>query len=320
MTPDRQPFLVADVGGTWARFALVGEGPRDLRHIERFRCLDFPSLEAALGAYLARACPAGIRAACLALPGPVEGDWVHMANNPWRISRSALEAFLRAPVALVNDFAAQAMASSTVLPDELHYIGAPRPAEQGIRIVVGAGTGLGVAVRLPGGQVLPSEAGHVGFSPATPHERELLNALLGQHARVSVERLVSGPGLVNLYHANQVVAGHSSPGTPDPMTPGLVRSLAQEGDPIAQQAVRDFFNALASFAADLALVLLATGGVYLSGGVVPKLLGLLDADAFRRRFEAKGRLQGFAATVATACMGLDEPGLVGAAVHLDPRG
>ncbi|TVP48714.1 MAG: glucokinase [Gemmatimonadales bacterium] len=330
-TPPPRPVLLADIGGTWARFALLGDHPRDLRNFRRFRCSDFPSLEAAIDAYLAPGSPEDsgdgvptpVAEVCLALPGPVDRDEISLANNPWSFSRSALESFLGVPITLVNDFEAQAWASDLLTPEELHFAGAPRPDPRGARVVLGPGTGLGVALRLPGGSILPSEAGHTGFSPATEHELDLMRVLMGRYPRVSVERVVSGPGLANLFEANLVLAGGGAvpahgieTGSDDPSTPARIAELAAEGHPVARRAVDDFFNMLAAFAGDMALAVWATGGVYVSGAVVRKLAAFLDEDRFRARFENKGRFQGFCAEVAIGWMQVEEPGLLGCAARM----
>jgi glucokinase len=320
--------LLADIGGTWARFALLGEDPRDLQGMRRFRCRDFPSLEAAIRTYLDSRSLAQVGQVCLALPGPVDRDEISLPNNPWRFSRRALEAELGVPLTLINDFAAQAFASDLLAPDELHFAGTPRPDPRGVRVVLGPGTGLGVALRLPGGHVLPSEAGHTGFSPGTDHELELMRVLLSRYPRVSVERLVSGPGLANLFEANLALAGGAGTepgllvsGPDDPATPARIAVLAAEGHPVARQAVDDFFNVLAAFAGDMALAVWATGGVYVSGAVVRKLSAFLDEDRFRARFQDKGRLRDFCADVAIGWMRVEEPGLLGCAARMqaDPR-
>jgi len=323
----RRRVLLADIGGTWARFALLGADPRDLRGVRRFRCRDYPSLEAAIDAYLAAGAGdpprRSVDEVCLALPGPVDRDEISLPNNPWSFSRSMLEGFLGVPLTLINDFVAQAHASDLLAPDELHFAGTPRPDPQGARVVLGPGTGLGVALRLPGGRVLPSEAGHTGFSPATEHELDLMRVLLARYSRVSVERLVSGPGLANLFEANlALVDAGAAPaealGTApdDPSTPARISELAAQGHPVARRAVDDFFNVLAGFAGDMALAVWATGGVYVSGAVVRKLAAFLDEDRFRARFEDKGRLQGFCADVAIGWMRVEEPGLLGCAARM----
>ncbi|TVR60621.1 MAG: ROK family protein [Gemmatimonadales bacterium] len=339
---NQAPFILADIGGTYARFAMLGEGTRDLRSVRVFRCAEFPTLEAALGAYLATApmdgsayTPAGL---CLALPGPVDREEISLPNNPWRFSPSSLETSLGAPVTLINDFVAQALATDLLTPDEIRFTGDARPDRDGIRVVLGPGTGLGVAVRKARGQVMPSEAGHTGFSPSDRHQIELMRVLFRRFPRVSVERLVSGPGLVNLYEVNRELAGgapafqdnfdSSSDGqVTDELrervsarpSPAQVSERAGRGDPVAQRAIQDFFDVLASFAGDMALAVWASGGVFISGAVVQKLSPFLDEAQFRRRFSEKGRLSEFCAGVTIGWVQVAEPGLLGCAARMMER-
>lgn len=315
-----EAVLVADIGGTNARFALVGDSPRDLRSIEVLACADFESLDAAIREYLARRGRATVVEACLAVAGPVHQDRVDLPNSHWGFSRAQLTADLGAPLTILNDFSAQALSVGVLRDDEVAWLGEPRPREGGVRTVIGPGTGLGVAIQTPSGEVVPSEGGHVAFAPTDDHEMDLLRILLSRYRRVSVERLVSGPGLENLYHAN-LRLGSDSPGLPaSPGIPAPTRSaaevagLAKEGHPVALQAVEDFFDVLAAFAGDMALTSWATSGVYLSGGVLRRLMPFLDPERFRARFQDKGRLTAFCETVAVGCVQAEYPGLMGCAV------
>lgn len=306
--------LIADLGGTNARFALVGEHPRELAGVEVLAAADHPDIESAIGAYLGRQGIAHIAEVCLAVAGPVHEDRVELPNSHWAFSRSRLQDSLGAPLTILNDFTAQALAVDALDDDEVEWFGEPRPRPGGIRCIIGPGTGLGVAIQTPGGEVVPSEGGHVGFAPTDSHEIELLRILIPRYRRVSVERLVSGPGLENLYWANLRLAR----GRPD--VPGPARSapevveLARAGDATALQAVEDFFDVLGSFAGDMALVSWATGGVYLSGGVFRRLMPFFDAERFRTRFQDKGRFTRFSETVALGWVRAEHPGLLGCAV------
>ena len=228
-------------------------------------------------------------------------------------SRSGLRAHLDAPLTILNDFTAQAFAIDVLADDEIEWIGEPRPRVGGVRTVIGPGTGLGVAIQTPHGEVVPSEAGHVHFAPTDSHEIELLRLLIPRYRRVSVERLVSGPGLENLFWANL----HLDPGPGD--MPGPNRSakevvnLAHGGNPTALQAIEDFFDVLAAFAGDMAMTSWATGGIYLSGGMMHRLRPFLDPERFRARFEDKGRFTRFCETVAVGWIKVDHPGLLGCA-------
>ncbi|MBT8403710.1 MAG: glucokinase [Gemmatimonadetes bacterium] len=316
MSERRPPgaVLIADIGGTNARFALVGDTPRDLRGIEVLACADFEGIEDGIARYLERQGVDRIVEACLAVAGPVHEDQVDLPNSHWDFTRSGLRAHLDAPLTILNDFTAQALAIDVLDPDdEVEWIGEPRPREGGVRTVIGPGTGLGVAIQTPRGEVVPSEGGHIHFAPTDNHEIELLRLLIPRYRRVSVERLVSGPGLENLFWANL----HLDPGPGD--MPGPNRSakevvnLAHGGNPTALQAIEDFFDVLAAFCGDMALTSWATGGIYLSGGMMHRLRPFLDPERFRARFEDKGRFTRFCETVAVGWIKVDHPGLLGCA-------
>ena len=306
-------ILIADIGGTNARFALVGETPRDLRGIEVLTCADFEDIEDAIGRYLEGQGVDRVVEACLAVAGPVHEDHVELPNSHWDFSRSRLRAHLEAPLTILNDFTAQALAIDVLDADEILWFGEPRPRAGGIRTIIGPGTGLGVAIQAPSGEVIPSEGGHMGFAPTDDHEIELLRKLISRYRRVSVERLVSGPGLENLFWANQ----HLEPGRGDLPAPNRsakeIVSLAQAGSPSALKAIEDFFDVLGAFAGDMALASWSTGGVYLSGGMMHRLRPFLDPERFRARFEHKGRFTRFCETVAVGWIQAEHPGLLGCA-------
>jgi glucokinase len=238
---------------------------------------------------------------------------VDLPNSHWDFSRSGLRAYLDAPLTILNDFTAQAFAIDALEEDEIEWIGEPRPRAGGVRTVIGPGTGLGVAIQTPRGEVVPSEAGHVHFAPTDTHEIELLRLLIPRYRRVSVERLVSGPGLENLFWANH----HLEPGRADMPGPNRsareIVSLAQAGSPTALQSIEDFFDVLAAFAGDMALTSWATGGIFLSGGMMHRLRPFLDPERFRARFQDKGRFTRFCETVAVGWIKVDHPGLLGCA-------
>lgn len=309
--------LVGDVGGTHARFALVGLNPRDLTHVEVLRCVDYASIGDALAAYRTSHGIESVDEVCLAVAGPTDQDPIDLPNNHWSFSRGALERELDAPLTVINDFTAQALCIDVLEPIELRWFGKPRPTGRGIRTVLGAGTGLGVAVQTLGGEVIPSEGGHVGFSPVNDHEIALLRALTTRYRRVSIERLVSGPGLENLFWSNRQIRHPEHAVDQTNWTARGIAGLASEGDPLALQAIRDFFDIFASFAGDVALFTWSTGGIYLSGGVFRKLADFLDVERFRARFEDKGRFTRFCETVPIAWITHEVPGLLGCAAALE---
>lgn len=309
--------LVADLGGTNVRFAIRGASPHDLRRIEVLRCADYPTAGDAVTDYLGRNQIKRMLELCMAVAGPVEKDLIDLPNNHWSFSLSALRRQLGVPLTVVNDFTAQALAIDALEPEDLLWFGSPRPAGPGIRTVLGPGTGLGIAVQTVNGEVIPSEGGHVSFAPSNEHEADILRSLLSRFHRVSAERIISGPGLENIYWANRQLLESDPLPEHEECPAHRVARLASEGDPIAIRTVRDFFDALAAFAGDMALFAWSTGGIYLSGGVMRSLSEFLDIERFRSRFEDKGRFSGFCKTVPLAWITHDYPGLLGCATILE---
>lgn len=307
--------IVGDFGGTHARLATLARRDDALERISVLPCADYSRIDDSIAAYLGLHGIQSIDQICLAVAGPVDEDVIQLPNNDWRFSRSALERSLDAPLTVLNDFTAQALCMQILSPGELTWIGDPQPAKDGIQVVIGPGTGLGVAVRLPNGEIIPSEAGHVGFAPTNAHETELLTLLLERYSRVSIERVVSGPGLENLYWANSRIDG--DPVGPNPrLSAREVSALAETGDERATRSVNDLLDILAAFAGDMALANWARGGIYLSGGALRKMIGFLKPERFRVHFEAKGRFRSFCEDVAVGWIAADHPGLLGCAAAL----
>lgn len=314
--------LVADIGGTNARFALVETDGR-LSEPVVLKTADHPSLEAALAAFLANAAaergrPLLLEAAALCAAGPVEGGRVEMTNCPWVVSVEAVRRALGIErVTLLNDFTAVALALPDLRGQERHQIGGGAP-EAGSPIgVLGPGTGLGVSglVPAPDGSwiALAGEGGHADLAPSDPREIGVLSELMARHGHVSAERVLSGPGLENLYAALAALDGR-----PSAPVPGAheIAERARTGDcPIAREAVALFCGWLGAVAGDLALILGARGGVYIAGGIAPRwrALGLLDEALLRRRFEAKGRFRDWLAPVPLYLVTAREPALIGLA-------
>lgn len=304
--------IVADIGGTNARFAFLEAGADTLQGIEVFPCAEFTFLADALGTYIQRGHVENVEHICLAVAGPVESDWIDLPNNHWAFSQQELARSLAAPVKIINDFSAQVLSIGALEESEIQWLGKPRPAAAGgVTAVVGPGTGLGVSAMLANGSILPSEAGHVAFAPVDDHEMELFRVLRERYHRVSAERVLSGPGLANLYWANSVLGGHERELPAPEITAG-----AQAGDDYCLNAVNDFYNILATFTGDVALMMGATAGVYLSGGILPRLPEFLDEQRFRQRFEDKGRFASFNAELPLAMIRTEHPGLKGCAQAL----
>ncbi|EAW31939.1 glucokinase [marine gamma proteobacterium HTCC2143] len=300
--------IVADIGGTNARFAYVQADSNELLGIEIFPCAEFPFLRDAIRAYMERGHVDLIDEICLAVAGPVESDWIDLPNNHWAFSRAELQQSLDASVSIINDFSAQVLSIDTLSGADLKWIGTPRPADiqQHVVAVLGPGTGLGVSAMLSTGEILPSEAGHVAFAPTDEHECDLLKVLWQRYQRVSVERILSGMGLANLYWANCRLAGFERE-----LTAADISAGAHAGDKYCLRAVNDFCAILGSVAGEVALMMGATDGVYVSGGIIPRLIDLLDEDLFRRRFDEKGRFREICAEIPLAIMLAKHPGLQG---------
>lgn len=298
--------IVADIGGTNARFAYVEGDSKDLRGIEVFPCASFTFLIDAIRAYMERGHVGWVDSICLAVAGPVDSDWIDLPNNHWAFSQRELGESLQVTLTIINDFSAQVLSIDALSEAELQWLGMPRPNGVGVKAVMGPGTGLGVSAMLPSGEILPSEAGHVAFAPVNAHEADLLGVLWQRYDRVSIERVLSGTGLANLYWANCRLDGHERELRAPEITAG-----ARAGDEYCLRAVADFYAILASMAGDVALMMGAGDGVYLSGGILPRILDFLDEDKFRARFEDKGRFREFNAQVPVAIVTAEQPGLSG---------
>ncbi len=303
--------IVADIGGTNARFAYVRSDSDELLGIEVFPCADFPFFIDAVREYMAGDHVEQVDKMCLAVAGPVESDLIDLPNNHWSFSRSELQSALGVSLTIINDFSAQVLCVDALPDPQLHWLGSARPTGGQVKAVLGPGTGLGVSAMLQTGDILPSEGGHVAFAPVDDHEADLLRVLRQRYDRVSVERILSGMGLANLYWANCNLEGFEKELRAPEVTAG-----ARAGDPNCLRAVADFCAILGSVAGDVALMMGATDGVYLSGGILPRLLDLLDEEQFRQRFNSKGRFTEICSETPLAIMLAEQPGLTGCVVAL----
>jgi glucokinase len=315
--------LVADIGGTNARFALASaQQPVPLipESIRQLAVHDFPSVVDAARHYLdsMQAMQGRPATGVFAVAGRVDGDQASITNHPWLISRTAAERSLGLEsLRLVNDFAAQAMAVSLLGDADLAVVGSVGRREPAAACrtyaVLGPGTGLGVSALIVRHGItfaLETEGGHTAFAPSTAEEAAVLEQLLAEFGRVSNERLISGGGLSNIHLALAREAGDAKA---ERRPPQSITAAARAGDALCQRAVEMFCSVFGAFAGDLVLTLGAWDGVFLTGGLVPKLLGELQGSAFRRRFEAKGRFSGAMAGVPTLAVLHPQAGLLGAA-------
>jgi glucokinase len=299
-------IIVADVGGTNARFAHVSANSDELLGIEVLASADFPQFVDTILCYIERAQLSHIDTICLAVAASVSQDWIDFGNNHWAFSCTQLRETLGVPVTFINDFEAQALSIEGLADSELMWIGEPRPSGDLVKAVLGPGTGLGVSALLPGGHIVPSEGGYIGFSPLDDHQEALHTILRQRNGRVCIEHVLSGMGLSNLYWANSKLLGYDRE-----LSPAEITAKAQTGDSCCVKTVDDFFAILAAVAGDVALMMGATGGVYISGGIVPRLLEDFDTNAFRHRFNDKGRASGLCVSTPLAIVLAQQPGLRG---------
>ncbi|MBV8635083.1 MAG: glucokinase [Burkholderiaceae bacterium] len=315
---DTAPLLLADIGGTNARFALdYGEGNID--RIATLSCADHAEFVHAVRAYLdAHVChPASqtIRHAVIAIANPINGDLIKMTNHHWEFSIEASRRALGFDTLLaVNDFAALAMAVPQLSATELEKIGGGSSHEDGVIGVVGAGTGLGVAGLVPkdgSWLALSSEGGHVTFSPADERELAVLRHCWQRYEHVSAERLVSGTGIPLIYEA--LAAQHGAAAAEKPTAAAIVARALDGKDVLCLETLECFCAMLGTVAGNLAVTLAAKGGIYIGGGVVPRLGSYFARSPFRLRFESKGRFSTFNAAIPTYVITAPYPAFVGAA-------
>jgi glucokinase len=259
--------------------------------------------------------------AVFAMALPVEADWVHLTNSPWAFSieqtRKALGLQL---LSVINDFSAQALAVPVLTPKERLQLGEGQPVEGGAIGVIGPGTGLGVGgvVRIDDvWHPIASEGGHVSLAPQDEVDAAVWGELRRRFGHVSNERVLSGPGLVNLATALAALAGRELE-IADPTE--VTRRARDEHCPFCRAALERFSAMLGAAAGDLALTLCAQGGVYIGGGLVKRLGDLFDVERFRARFVAKGRFEDYLGAVPTYLVTRRDPGLLGAAAfRMPPR-
>ncbi len=304
------PLLVGDVGGTNVRLAVAAGGElRDRRSFTGPE--DAAALEAALDDYL-RGLEIAARphAGVIAVAGPILGDRVRLTNREWEFSVVRLGCKLGLALRVVNDLAAVAAGAVTAGADAVEEVQPGTRAESAPRAFLGVGTGLGVSLAVRCGErwhVVPTEGGHRDLAASDPAEWRLVEALGRRHGHVSAELALSGPGLLELYRALGEIEGAATPAA----APEEIDRLARAGDALARCALKRFSGWLGAFAGDLALTAGARGGVYLAGGMLPRMGELFDRAEFRRRFAAKGRFRAYLEAVPVRLITRPEIALLG---------
>ncbi len=319
--------LVGDIGGTSARFALVETGSIEPQRINELKCAEFESLIPALAHYLESESVTSISAAVIAVATPITGDELRMTNNHWVFSQSSVQQqFGLEHIEFVNDFTALALSVPYLKPEELLTVGASDPQAPLIESpevvgVIGPGTGLGVSGLIPDGQggwiALQGEGGHVTLAPRSDREREVKRWMAAQFGHVSAERYLSGPGLTWVHSALCAADGV----TAEPLQPAAVTKAAVSGtDSRCAETVEIFCSQLGSCAANLALTIGAEGGVYIGGGIVPRLGDFFSQSGFRAAFEDKGRMSAYLSPLSTRVITAPYPALTGSATRLAKLG
>jgi glucokinase len=311
-------LLIGDIGGTNARFALADPGKPAFMDVRTLQCDDYESAGVAIRHYLKSIKAGTPRSICLAAAGPIIDRRVRFTNNHWEIAADDLAAeFGIDAVRLLNDFEAIAYSVPFLAENDCMPIGLPEPrpldAEHYMVGIIGPGTGLGaVGLRKHGDLYLPiaGEASHGGFAPETQVQIDILKALRERYDRVSSERLVSGPGLENIYWALMRIHGEKRAH----LTPAeIFKAAIDNSDPLASEAVQMFYEVFGQVAGDLALALGAEDGIFIAGGIAKRYPDLLKNSRFRSGFENKGRHRSLMERVPTQLILHDQPGLLGAA-------
>ena len=329
----KKPVVIGDIGGTNARFALVDLAQANNKQTPLYTqqitlsSKDYPNFAEAIADYFAQI-PCKPQQACFAMAGPVLGDNIKMTNNHWQFSKAVLQQrFNLARLAFINDFQAPAFAIPEFQSDDIVNIGGvtinPNLAhdEDFMYGIIGPGTGTGVGGLLQAHTIdgrfqeaLNTEGGHVSFAPTSRKQIQILEVLMERFERVSIERLLSGMGIHNLYEALCRIEGQE-PENLDIVT--IVQRGINNQSRLCRETLLEFCAILGAQAGDLALTLGARAGVYIAGGIVPRFTEFLINSPFRKAFEAKGRHTNYVKAIPTYVITAEQPGLMGTAAYVN---
>lgn len=321
MTMDASELaLVADIGGTNVRFALARPERLELEQIRVMPGQDFASLEQAIAQYLKDLSlkDRTISRACLAIAGPAEGDPIRLTNRPWTFSRTELQKQLGLrEIRVINDLMAMALGAPTLGRDQQAFLGGRMGGSRQRRLVIAAGTGLGMALLVwRGGHwtALATEGGHVDFAPVNEREFAIFRRLADQFGHVSVERILSGQGLLNLYRSladiEAVKPVHAEPKE-------ITRAAVEGGDRLARETLALFCEIFGRVAGNAVLTMGAWGGVYIGGGILSNYVEFLRQSRFREAFLDKGRMRPLLEPIPVQVLLEPFVGLMGAAQALN---
>jgi glucokinase len=318
------PRLLADIGGTYARFTLE-IGPGEFTQMASLRCADHADFHAAVRAYLQGLSwqdmggPQQIAHAAIAIANPVEGDRVRMTNYHWQFSIDEMRQRLSLDtLVVVNDFTALAMALPRLADVDVRQVGGGQARRPSVIGLLGAGTGLGVSGLIPAGEgwiALGTEGGHVNFGPRDEREMDILKFAWKTLDHVSYERLISGPGLELIYRA---LADRNGVADAEPLlAPAITQRALEDGDKLCLETLEVFCGLLGTAAANLAVTLGSLGGIYIGGGIVPRLGEYFDRSPFRERFEDKGRFREYVSAIPTFVITAEHATFKGASAILE---
>ncbi|WP_295365642.1 glucokinase [Succinivibrio sp.] len=309
--------LVGDVGGTNARLALVNLADGTLSNTKVYSSVDNDSLEKVIIKYREET-GAVFDSACIAIATMLNGDHVKMTNNPWEFSISEMKKNLNLEkLIFINDFTAMSMSVTAIKTEDMVQIGGEEIVEKAPKAIYGAGTGLGVGylIYAEGKWIpLPTEGGHVDIAVQSDRDDSILKVLRKKFDHVSGERLLSGQGLVNTYQAIAELNGHEVKDlVPADVTGG---AFAEDPDPDCKETVDMFCKLMGSFGGNLALNILAKGGVYIAGGIVPRFIDYFKKSEFRSEFESKGRFNHALNKIPVYVISQGDAGLLGAGAYV----
>jgi glucokinase len=314
--------LVADIGGTNARFAAMVDGQMETEYMFHYSVSDYPQFYGLIDRLLEEIAEvtgwsSSPDQACLAIACPADHEQIVFTNSDWEFSKTYLEKALGCKkLTLINDFNAVALSITELGQGDLIQIGGDQALPGKPMGILGAGTGLGMAALVPSaGQfvIIDAEGGHIDFAPVDDLQIKILSNLMKRYGRVSVERLLSGAGLLNIYQAICSIRNKQN----YLVTPAEVSNAALEGnDPVAVETLNVFCEVLGAVAGDIALIYGAKGGVYIAGGIVPRFPEFFAKSRFRERFEAKGRFANYLKPIPAFLITRKNLGLLGAAKNL----
>jgi len=311
--------LVGDIGGTNARFALVAPGKSELMSIKTLQCTKFETVQEAIKSYLSSIDDVEIVSACIASAGTTHLDVFKPANNDWVINKSNVSSALNdIQVNWINDFSAQALATTTLKSNDVIVINKGAVQPERVRLVIGPGTGLGTCglINSSNGWVpLPAQGGHSDFAPNSSLEIEIWTLLQKQFGHVAVERILSGPGIVNLYKALcQINEKEVLFNSPSEITSAAIKV---NPDSISKETLHLFCRIFGSITGSIALSTGCLGGIYITSDLVRNFLDFFIDSDFLKSFEDKGRLKYYMTDIPIFISKKENMGLIGSTYQLN---